>query len=371
MIPQMGTTPGWPTSPTVGTAESMLWANVLHYSQSLVASLELAKVLDRHLLSVRPLISADAYGISALDGVSSRPVSVDTWAKSDAFLDAYRELGQRHDLMASDRFFHYVRTRRRPVHDGVLFPDGDWTGESAACAAALSEHGLAHTMLVPLVKRGALVGTLHFCRSPASGPFTSRELQVAGSIMGVAASAVSNALSHAVLDARRAAAEAIVRRSRSAVMVCDRSAQVLVESEACLRWRASQDRLDRRAFLTALREGIGQASVAGTKIQRLDETTELGTSRLPGDRELFVTHIRDTALVRPDFSGLVPPLTAREAEILECVADGLRDHEAAAMLDITVHTVRQHLKSIYGKLGARGRVDAVRIGLAASAGADA
>ena len=52
--------------------------------------------------------------------------------------------------------------------------------------------------------------------------------------------------------------------------------------------------------------------------------------------------------------------TAREVEILEGLGRGERDKEIARRLDITEYGVRYHLKNIYRKLGATGRVDAVR-----------
>ncbi len=42
------------------------------------------------------------------------------------------------------------------------------------------------------------------------------------------------------------------------------------------------------------------------------------------------------------------------------MARGLRNKEIAKGLGITEHGVRYHLKNIYRKTGARGRIDAVR-----------
>ena len=52
--------------------------------------------------------------------------------------------------------------------------------------------------------------------------------------------------------------------------------------------------------------------------------------------------------------------TAREIEILECLGRGERDKEIARRFAITDSGVRYHLKNVYRKLGASGRVDAVR-----------
>ena len=54
-------------------------------------------------------------------------------------------------------------------------------------------------------------------------------------------------------------------------------------------------------------------------------------------------------------------LSAREAEVLGLVAEGLLGKEVAARLFITERTVRYHLTSVFGKLGADNRTQAVRL----------
>ena len=53
-------------------------------------------------------------------------------------------------------------------------------------------------------------------------------------------------------------------------------------------------------------------------------------------------------------------LTPREIQVLELVAEGLSNKGIAARLDISDQTVKFHVSSICGKLGAANRTDAVR-----------
>jgi DNA-binding CsgD family transcriptional regulator len=58
-----------------------------------------------------------------------------------------------------------------------------------------------------------------------------------------------------------------------------------------------------------------------------------------------------------------PQITDRESQVLQQLAEGCSNMEIALHLGISQHTVRFHLVSIYSKLGARRRSDAVAIAL--------
>ena len=56
----------------------------------------------------------------------------------------------------------------------------------------------------------------------------------------------------------------------------------------------------------------------------------------------------------------VEPLTPREIQVLELMAEGLPNKAIAARLGISDQTVKFHVSAIGGKLGAANRTDAVR-----------
>ena len=56
------------------------------------------------------------------------------------------------------------------------------------------------------------------------------------------------------------------------------------------------------------------------------------------------------------------PLTAREQEVLELISQGLSNKLIARRLKISEHTVKFHISSIYTKLGASSRTEAVSRG---------
>ena len=62
----------------------------------------------------------------------------------------------------------------------------------------------------------------------------------------------------------------------------------------------------------------------------------------------------------PD-TAFAEPLTRREIEVLELLAEGLPNKSIAARLRISDQTVKFHVASICGKLGAANRTQAVRL----------
>ena len=60
---------------------------------------------------------------------------------------------------------------------------------------------------------------------------------------------------------------------------------------------------------------------------------------------------------------LVEELTPRESEVLQMPTNGLANKEIAARLSMSEHTVKFHVASILGKLGAGSRTEAVSLGI--------
>jgi DNA-binding NarL/FixJ family response regulator len=60
---------------------------------------------------------------------------------------------------------------------------------------------------------------------------------------------------------------------------------------------------------------------------------------------------------------LAESLTRRELEVLQMLAAGISNKEIATRLNISEHTVKFHVASILGKLGAASRTEAVSLGI--------
>ena len=106
----------------------------------------------------------------------------------------------------------------------------------------------------------------------------------------------------------------------------------------------SSDRARLQSFLDAAAiDVVGEfESLAGARAALVDADAILVASGTREDREF------------------AEPLTAREVQVLELLAEGLPNKAIAARLGISDQTVKFHVASISGKLGATNRTDAVR-----------
>jgi len=120
-----------------------------------------------------------------------------------------------------------------------------------------------------------------------------------------------------------------------------------------------------------LRSGVSAVlpnTATGEEILAAVEAALAGLIVLPRDAfEIFEetqptqeTNHESTAL---DLEPLTETLTPRERQVLEMMAEGLGNKEIAWRLQISEHTVKFHVSSILGKLGASSRTEAVTQGL--------
>jgi DNA-binding NarL/FixJ family response regulator len=113
---------------------------------------------------------------------------------------------------------------------------------------------------------------------------------------------------------------------------------------------AARDRL-RQQCLAAGVEVLGDAATLAAARAAFPDADAFVVA--PGRRAGGLDDERD--------SGAVEPLTAREIDVLQLVSLGLANKAIAQRLGISDQTVKFHVASILGKLGASNRTDAVRL----------
>jgi two-component system, NarL family, response regulator YdfI len=118
------------------------------------------------------------------------------------------------------------------------------------------------------------------------------------------------------------------------------------------------------AFLEALRTGISAVLPSDISPDQLAAALQAAASGLvvmhPAQ---FQSAVPAASSPSRGLGELAEPLTPRESEVLQMLASGLGNKEVAAKLDISEHTVKFHVASILGKLGAASRTEAVSLGI--------
>jgi DNA-binding NarL/FixJ family response regulator len=112
--------------------------------------------------------------------------------------------------------------------------------------------------------------------------------------------------------------------------------------------------LDGAVDIVAEHETLGQARAAG---HPADATIIAESGRRS---EARASRPRSWPSLADDDQAFAEPLTAREVQVLELLAEGLPNKSIAERLGISDQTVKFHVSSISGKLGAANRTDAVR-----------
>jgi LuxR family maltose regulon positive regulatory protein len=129
----------------------------------------------------------------------------------------------------------------------------------------------------------------------------------------------------------------------SAALLSLERALTLAESEGYLRLFVDEGPRMARLLYEALSHGI-----APEYVQRLLKAFPMPEPEQSGSKLMRVTD-----------SEWVEPLSKRETEVLQLIAEGLTNQEIASTLYLSLNTVKVHTRNIYGKLDVHHRTSAV------------
>jgi NarL family two-component system response regulator YdfI len=205
------------------------------------------------------------------------------------------------------------------------------------------------------VIRVLIVAASPLARAGLQSLIRTRDLKVVGSIASfdVLASQWSDVEADIVLVEASGEQSEAVMDSLAASQLASEVPIVVLSDHSEPRWIAE-----------ALRAGVRAILPSDVSPDQLVAALEAAAAGL------FVMHPAEVAGVFPaaepasrPLAELTEPLTPRESEVLQMLASGLANKEIAARLAISEHTVKFHVASILGKLGAGSRTEAVSIGI--------
>ena len=116
---------------------------------------------------------------------------------------------------------------------------------------------------------------------------------------------------------------------------------------------------DQEVVAAALRAGAAGYLVKDCSTEEIAEAVRFAANAESAISPDFAASMLDEVRRLPDEPDEARVVTRREEEVLQLIADGCSTTEVAAQLFISQKTVKNHLASIYQKLDARDRTQAV------------
>ena len=113
----------------------------------------------------------------------------------------------------------------------------------------------------------------------------------------------------------------------------------------------------------ALRSGVRAILPSAASSEQLAAALQAAVAGLVILHPAEATAAIPAVSTAPAVAELAEPLTPREREVLQRLASGLGNKQIADQLHISEHTVKFHVASILGKLGAATRTEAVALGI--------
>jgi len=124
------------------------------------------------------------------------------------------------------------------------------------------------------------------------------------------------------------------------------------------------DDLSRSEVGTALHNGARAIVGSSSSAKEIGAAIEAAAAGLLVLGEEQMEALLPPSLGRAEEAGIsAEPLTPREVEVLALLAEGAGNKQIADRLEVSEHTVKFHVSSILGKLGAASRTEAVTEGI--------
>ncbi len=271
----------------------------------------------------------------------------------------------RSEYQSDDRnTFAELATRRVPV--GILAQATRGKPERTARYRDLLEpSGIPHELRAAFVRRGRVWGAVHVARRESSGAFSDRDAEALAQLVPTIAEGIRGSLR---FDAARrvAGSEApglVVLDAGGEVELVTPPALPMLAAIAAPGTRPEEGELPSAVHaLAAFVRDRGTAAEGGNvvTVPGRDGLVTLHASKPDpaGERIAIVIEAARgprAATVRLEAAGA----TAREREVATLIARGLTNPEIAEALVLSPHTVGDHVKSLFEKLGVSSRQELV------------
>ncbi len=138
------------------------------------------------------------------------------------------------------------------------------------------------------------------------------------------------------------------------------------EEEVWPRWSDDVFEMQRAVVLVGAPPGTILSGHAGSALLSSEASGDEIVGAAAAAAKGVVVYDSSSRPARASREGLIEdaaPISPREMEILQLMADGLPNKQIAGRLRISIHTVKYHVAAILSKLGAASRTEAVSLGM--------
>jgi len=342
------------------TALTRVAGPLAQLASALASATTVDDVMASYLAHVRSVMPSRAVGIYLSRGAGKPPRALADGV-SDYYLELYEELGRQIDPVLQ-AVMDSGEARSSSQTMGV----DEWHA-SEFYQKVLSVHGFQSTLKAPILANGRIVGTLNFGDREPDAFDHPGDHEIATALGHIVGLAVGLATQIEDVDRERLLFRQAFESSDDALVIADLRTGARLPNPAARRILDLLSPDDAELLLEDLlalnaprrpSDGI-PATVQGDTCQVSVQPLNLGP-----ERKLLIARLTvrggDTAEAQvTTFAQAL--LSPRERQIAAAVSLGLHDQQIADNLVLSVHTDKQHLKSIYKKLGVNSRVELTRL----------
>lgn len=341
---------------------------LLSFARELVSADSVEDLAERYFERIGEFVAAPKKGLLLIDPVSQEVVHLATRGLSDYFACRYERIAARQDPL-----LRYVLTHRVPAASWLLMSEEQWESHPLY-AEACKLHGIRTLLQTPILNEDEVVGTLFFANGVEEGKPSEHDVQVALSIGEVLGACIAAAERRDALRRARGNLVIALDRCSEAVVVTDLEAGRRHANAAARRLLAQVEETERIRCVDDLMAEAPNVREDGSHASHREVGTVSGDPAVLTETSIPASEAPSLVVsllaleAAPRGAILVESLTPREVEVAEQVASGLSDPGIADALCLSPHTVKQHVKNIYRKLGIGSRTELTAAVVRRSAG---
>ena len=324
----------------------------LQFAVKLSRARSIEDLIQRLYSEIDEIFDPVVVGFDLLDPDTHRLLSTSAHGVSEFFLARYDSVGR-----ASDPVLNHAILSGDIAYNLAMMSEEEWR-ELPVYREAFSLHRMTNLVYVPVVVAGKVLATLNLGRGEGRRPFSQTELQDAKEIAGLLSSLMESLQRQELLEHEIGILRDAFDLGNEAVVISDVRRATRYMNRAAQRVLEEQQH-DAPSFDEAVIEFQNREHRQVSDDGLVSRIVPLRSG------EGIVAFLRTGSRAEGPPEWLRQSLTSRETEVMMLASKGLRDSEIAQHLNLSVHTIKGHIREIFKKTGARSRVELVRMAVAA------